>query len=179
MAPTVKAGGTDGAHRQTFREFLNGEVHIETGWITGRTALWQVAIMPVIIAIGGAFMLTCAALTPGPIRAGSTVEAARMAQVSTTKSAPTAVAVGGVSLQSVNVDFPDSDRTFPGGHAADAINNNCLACHSAGMVVTQPHLSRAQWQAEVDKMRNTYKAPISATDVPAIVNYLADLKPER
>jgi hypothetical protein len=46
------------------------------------------------------------------------------------------------------------------------------------MVLTQPRLSRSQWQAEVDKMRNTYKAPISATDVPAIVDYLANLKPK-
>jgi hypothetical protein len=78
-------------------------------------------------------------------------------------------------LHSVNVDFPDSDRNFPGGAEADAINGNCLACHSAGMVLTQPHLSRAQWQAEVDKMRNTYRAPIDAADVPAIVDYLANL----
>jgi hypothetical protein len=175
MASTVKAAATDGARGRSLREFLNAEVDIETGRISGRTALWQVATIPVTLAVGGAFMLTCAALTPG---AGLATEAAP-AQISTTKSAPAAVAVGGVSLQSVNVDLPDSDRTFPGDPAADAINNNCLSCHSAGMVLTQPHLSRAQWQAEVDKMRNTYKAPISATDVPAIVNYLAALKPER
>jgi mono/diheme cytochrome c family protein len=177
MAPTVKAAGTDGAHRRSFREFINGEVDIETGRITGRTALWQVATMPGIIAIGGAFMLTCAALTPGPTRAGSASEATP-AQIPTAMSTPAATTIGGVSLQSVNVDFPDSDRTFPGGHAADAVNNNCVSCHSAGMVLTQPGLSRSQWQAEVDKMRNTYKAPISATDVRAIVDYLANLKPK-
>jgi hypothetical protein len=67
---------------------------------------------------------------------------------------------------------------FPGSHAADAINSNCLASHSTGMVPTQRRLTRAQWRAEVDKMRNTYKAPISATDGPAVDNYLADLKLE-
>jgi hypothetical protein len=55
------------------------------------------------------------------------------------------------------------------------VNNNCLVCHSAGMVLTQPRLPRAVWQAEVDKMRSTYKAPIAAEDVPAIVEYLAKL----
>jgi hypothetical protein len=40
-------------------------------------------------------------------------------------------------------DFPDPGNTFPG--AADAVNNNCLACHSAGMVLTQPRLSCADW----------------------------------
>jgi hypothetical protein len=65
---------------------------------------------------------------------------------------------------------------FPGGDKAEAINNNCLACHSAGMVLTQPHLSRAEWQSEVDKMRNIYKAPIAAEDVVEIVDYLAGLR---
>ena len=54
----------------------------------------------------------------------------------------------------------------------DAINNNCLACHSAGMVLHQPALSPATWQAEVEKMRSQYKAPVDPSDVPAIVAYL-------
>ena len=86
-----------------------------------------------------------------------------------------AVAQAPLQLKSVDLDLPMGDRMFPGDAAADAINNNCLACHSAGMVLTQPHLSRAEWQAEVDKMRNVYKAPVAAEDVPAIVDYLAKL----
>lgn len=65
---------------------------------------------------------------------------------------------------------------FPGGAAADPVNANCIACHSAGMVLTQPKLSAAVWQEEVNKMRLTYKAPIAEADVPAIVAYLASLK---
>jgi len=42
-------------------------------------------------------------------------------------------------------------------------------------VLTQPSLSQAEWQGEVDKMRNVYKAPIPAGDVPTIVDYLAKL----
>ena len=80
-----------------------------------------------------------------------------------------------MTLRSVSINLPASDRTFPGGAVADAINNDCLLCHSAGMVLTQPSLSRAAWQAEVDKMRDLYKAPIPAEDLPAIVAYLADL----
>lgn len=90
-------------------------------------------------------------------------------------AAPSIAAGGGVTLHSVSIDLPDSDRAFPGGAAADAINNNCLACHSAGMVLTQPVLSRAAWQAEVEKMRAAYKAPVAPQDVPAIVDYLANL----
>jgi len=87
---------------------------------------------------------------------------------------PSTVSVGGVTLRSVNVDFPNRDRQFE-GPGADVVNNNCLTCHSAGMVLAQPRLSRAAWQAEVEKMRNTYKGPIDAEDVPAIVDYLANL----
>jgi cytochrome c553 len=82
------------------------------------------------------------------------------------------------ALHSVRVNLPGSHDIFPGGPAADAINENCLICHSAGMVLTQPTLSRAAWQDEVEKMRNYYKAPIAAEDVPAIVDYLAALKSE-
>ena len=88
--------------------------------------------------------------------------------------APSAVSVSGVTLRSVNVDIPNRDRNFE-GPGADVVNNNCLACHSAGMVLTQPRLPRAVWQAEVEKMRNTYKAPVDAEDIPAIVDYLASL----
>jgi hypothetical protein len=91
-------------------------------------------------------------------------------------AAASTVSGAGVTLHSVNVEFPDPGRMFPGDSKADAINNNCLACHSAGMVLTQPALQRAEWQSEVDKMRNTYKAPVEASDVPAIVDYLVALK---
>jgi cytochrome c553 len=90
--------------------------------------------------------------------------------------APSIVAGGGVTLHSVSVSFPNSDSIFPGGRGADAINNDCLICHSAGMVLDQANLSRAAWQAEVEKMRDAFKAPFAAEDIPAIVDYLTNLK---
>jgi cytochrome c553 len=89
---------------------------------------------------------------------------------------PSLVTGGGVTLHSVDVSFPNSDSTFPGGARADAINNDCLICHSAGMVLDQANLSRAAWQAEVEKMRDAYKAPFAAEDTSAIVDYLVNLK---
>ena len=83
----------------------------------------------------------------------------------------------GITLRSVSVELPSSDRMFPGGDAADPVNANCIACHSAGMVLNQPALTRADWEGEVNKMRNVYKAPVAAEDVSAIVAYLAALKP--
>ncbi len=90
--------------------------------------------------------------------------------------APSVVAGGGVTLHSVSVSFPNSDSTFPGGAEAAAINNDCLICHSAGMVLDQANLSRAAWQAEVEKMRDAFKAPFAAEDIPAIVDYLTNLR---
>jgi mono/diheme cytochrome c family protein len=80
------------------------------------------------------------------------------------------------AIKSTTVDLPSGDSLFPGGAAADAINNNCLACHSADMVLNQPALPKATWEAEVHKMINVYKAPIDEADVPAIVDYLASTK---
>ena len=79
-------------------------------------------------------------------------------------------------LKSVKIDLPDSDRMFPAGPGSDAINNNCLACHSAGMVLNQPSLSKQAWTAEVNKMINNYKAPIAPEDVGAIVGDLTAIK---
>jgi hypothetical protein len=79
-------------------------------------------------------------------------------------------------LKSVSVELPTSDITFPGGAAADAINANCLACHSASMVLTQPSLAKAAWAAEVDKMIHTFKAPIDQGNATAIVDYLVETK---
>src|ERR1700722_12807617 len=87
----------------------------------------------------------------------------------------TGAAAISVPLQSVKVDLPESNRMFT-GPGADAINNNCLACHSAGMVLNQPALAKAAWQAEVNKMIQFYKAPVAAADATAIVDYLARTK---
>jgi cytochrome c553 len=77
---------------------------------------------------------------------------------------------------SVKVDLPIGDQMFPDGQNSDAINNNCLACHSAGMVLTQPRLPRKAWEAEVDKMRNVYRAPVEDEDAKAIVDYLTRIR---
>ena len=84
-----------------------------------------------------------------------------------------------LSLKSVSVDLPPGVDMFPNGPGADAINNNCLACHSADMVLNQPALPMTQWHAEVDKMRTAYKAPIDPKDVDAILDYLVSVKGEK
>jgi cytochrome c5 len=80
-----------------------------------------------------------------------------------------------LTLKSVSVDLPDRGTMFS-GPGSDVVNNNCLACHSAGMVLNQPALPAAAWQAEAQKMIHVYKAPVDEKDVPAIVEYLAGIK---
>src|ERR1700756_2666546 len=80
------------------------------------------------------------------------------------------------AIKSPTVDPPAGDSLFPGGAKTDAINNNCLACHSADMVLNQPPLPKATWEAEVHKMINVYKAPVDDADVAPIVAYLVKTK---
>ncbi len=108
--------------------------------------------------------------------ARSVAQPAPVAESPPLAPASSMVTGGGVTLHSVNVKFPRSDSTFSGGRGADAINNDCLLCHSAAMVLDQAKLSRAEWQTEVDKMRDSYKAPFAAEDIPAIVDYLVNVK---
>src|SRR3546814_18761974 len=73
-------------------------------------------------------------------------------------------------LATVTVDLPDSDRTFPDGPGAEAINNNCLACPSAGMVLNQPAMPRAAWAADDNKLINAYKAPARPEEAATTVD---------
>jgi hypothetical protein len=87
-----------------------------------------------------------------------------------------ACAAAPIELKSVKVELPNDDKLFPDGPGSDAINNNCLACHSAGMVLNQPALPKTTWAAEVSKMINVFKAPVDPNDVDAIVDYLSRIK---
>jgi hypothetical protein len=79
-------------------------------------------------------------------------------------------------LKSLKLDVPLPDEMFPPGPGADAINGNCLACHSADHVMNQPSLTKEGWEEVVEKMITAYKAPISEKDASHIVDYLARLK---
>jgi cytochrome c5 len=78
--------------------------------------------------------------------------------------------------KSEDVKLPQSDRGLPEGPGREVVQSNCFTCHSAGMILNQPPLPKATWEAEVAKMRNVYKAPIDDKDVPAIVDYLTAVK---
>ena len=65
----------------------------------------------------------------------------------------------------------DEPELPPGpGRAEFAIN--CVICHSPRYVSMQPRFPRKVWKAEVQKMVDAYKAPISEHDQAEIVNYI-------
>lgn len=97
------------------------------------------------------------------------------AAVAPTIAAPS-VSGGGMTLVPLSIDYPTSDRAFPPGPGVDTMEGNCGACHSVGMILNQPSLSHATWEAEVRKMINIYKAPVSEEDAKTIVAYLDAIK---
>ncbi|MBS0237232.1 MAG: cytochrome c [Proteobacteria bacterium] len=85
----------------------------------------------------------------------------------------TALAHDSAPLKSENFDLPVGDRQFT-GPGSEVANNNCLTCHSAGMVTVQAPLSKEVWEGIVKKMIKVYKAPVADGDVAAIVDYLSN-----
>ena len=66
----------------------------------------------------------------------------------------------------------DLSPDLPDGPGRVELVANCLTCHSSRYVAIQPRFARKTWQAEVDKMRSVYGAPIAAEDAAKIVDYL-------
>jgi mono/diheme cytochrome c family protein len=75
----------------------------------------------------------------------------------------------------VRVELPASDETFPPGAGADIASSQCLICHSAGMVLRQPPLTKEEWRAEIVKMRSTYGAPLPEDQVDRLSEYLVGI----
>lgn len=123
---------------------------------------------PAIIlgAVFGVFVLALVAVGPPMSRAPDTPPPTQVA------AQPASISANGVTLASISVDFPNDDAGYPAGPHADVINANCTGCHSAAMALYQPRLSADAWRKEVEKMRTSFDAPVSESDVPAIVAYL-------
>jgi hypothetical protein len=75
----------------------------------------------------------------------------------------------------VKVELPANDVPFPPGVGADIASSQCLICHSAGMVLTQPPLKKDEWRAEIMKMRTAYGAPIPDDQVDGLSEYLRNI----
>jgi hypothetical protein len=88
-------------------------------------------------------------------------------------TAPADVAASGPDRRwtKVRVALPASEASFPPGDGSD-ITPQCLICHSADMVLRQPPLTKDEWTAEINKMRNAFGAPLPPDQVEALARYL-------
>jgi cytochrome c5 len=81
----------------------------------------------------------------------------------------TAAAQRTITLPSETAVYRQND--LPG---YELVQRNCVMCHSAQYVTTQPPTSpRSYWEATVRKMKKPFGAPFPDEDVAAMVDYLA------
>lgn len=77
-----------------------------------------------------------------------------------------------VAFEDASITLPDDKVVLPEGPGRDAVLENCSACHSPSMLLQQPKVPRAKWEAIVGKMRKVYKAPIDDTAAAQVVDYM-------
>ncbi|WP_017670814.1 hypothetical protein [Blastomonas sp. AAP53] len=82
----------------------------------------------------------------------------------------------GMSMEPVSYQLPE--ETVPEALAdagAEAVVNNCSACHSLEYITTQPPgMGEKFWHDEVTKMVKVYSAPIEPDQVEVIAKILND-----
>jgi len=71
-----------------------------------------------------------------------------------------------------DVEVPYISYKIKMGKGFDAVQANCLMCHSFGYVLNQGPQSREFWAKKIDKMITHFKAPIQKEDVTIIRDYL-------
>jgi len=70
---------------------------------------------------------------------------------------------------------PGEPGLVPPGNGSVIANAYCLICHSAGMVLRQPPLTQDEWTGEINKMRNSFGAPLPPDQVEALAKYLQSI----
>ena len=58
------------------------------------------------------------------------------------------------------------------GKGFEAVQANCLMCHSFGYIINQGRESRKFWRGKVDKMITHFKAPIDEKSAKIVTDYL-------
>jgi hypothetical protein len=72
-----------------------------------------------------------------------------------------------------DVEVPYISYEIKMGKGFDAVNANCLMCHSFGYIINQGPQSRKFWDEKIDKMITHFKAPITKEDKAIILDYLS------
>jgi sulfite dehydrogenase (cytochrome) subunit B len=85
-----------------------------------------------------------------------------------------ATAGAGVMAAGLKVELPADRATLKPGPGSDLASAQCVICHSADYIITQPPgKPLAFWRAEVEKMKKVYGAPIPEDQIDAVAAYLA------
>jgi hypothetical protein len=76
-------------------------------------------------------------------------------------------------------DLTPREPVLPPGPHQDEFLNNCTACHSTRLTLTQPVFPKAKWTEVVHKMVATYGAKITPEVEEQIAQYLVAVKGPR
>ncbi len=91
----------------------------------------------------------------------------------TTSLLLTALLSTGAFSAPLKIELPAEAPTLKAAAGVEIAMQNCLTCHSAEYMTTQPPLSRAAWKASVDKMKGKFGAQIPAEQIETLVDYLS------
>jgi len=73
-----------------------------------------------------------------------------------------------------DVEVPYIPYEIKMGEGFDAVQANCLTCHSFGYIINQGPQSKDFWAQKVEKMVVHFKAPMTDEDTVTVTNYLFD-----
>jgi cytochrome c551/c552 len=73
----------------------------------------------------------------------------------------------------VKITLPLETAVFKSGAGVQLANGQCLTCHSADYAGMQPSKGVDFWQAEIQKMKDKYGAPIPTDQMDALAAYFA------
>ena len=71
-----------------------------------------------------------------------------------------------------DVEVPYISYEIKMGKGFDAVQANCLMCHSFGYIINQGPQSKEFWAKKTDKMITHFKAPMTKEDIHTVVEYL-------
>ena len=77
-----------------------------------------------------------------------------------------------VIAEEVKITLPSETNHFKPGPGSEIAASQCVLCHSADYISTQPPMPRAFWKAGVQKMQKVYGAPLPDAQVERLVEYL-------
>ena len=72
------------------------------------------------------------------------------------------------------VEVPYIPFSIKMGKGFNAVQTNCIMCHSFGYILNQGRQSRKFWRGKIDKMIIEFKAPMTKKDAKIVEDYLVE-----